>query len=145
MDRSELLEFMRGHAWAVQASVAPGRSVQAALIGFAVTDDLHIVFQALASTRKLVNLRNNPRIALVIGGWSSGDERTLQYEGVADEPQGEELDRLTAVYRQRFSGGWSTTPWPGWVYVRVRPTWLRYSDYTARPARIVEVTTPDLP
>jgi uncharacterized protein YhbP (UPF0306 family) len=144
MDRPGLLEYLRSHHWAVQASTTLRDSVQAALIGFAVTDDLQIVFEALESTRKIQNLRRNPRIALVIGGWTAGDERTVQYEGVADEPQGEELEHLKAVYLQRFPGGWSRKSWSGWVYVRVRPTWLRYSDYRSKSPSIVEFTALDL-
>jgi uncharacterized protein YhbP (UPF0306 family) len=144
MDRPGLLAFLRLHPWAVQASTAPGGSAQAALIGFAVTDDLQIVFEALESTRKIQNLRRNPRIALVIGGWTAGDERTIQYEGVTDEPQGEELQGLREIYLRRFPGGWSRKSWPGWVYVRVRPTWLRYSDYTSRLPSIAEFTALDL-
>jgi len=144
MDRPGLLAFLRRHSWAIQASTTPGGSLQAALIGFAVTDDLQIVFEALESTRKIQNLRRNPRIALVIGGWTAGDERTVQYEGVTDEPQGEELERLKAIYLQRFPGGWSRKARPAWVYVRVRPTWLRYSDYASESPRIVEFTALDL-
>jgi len=43
--------------------------------GVGVTDQFEIVFDTLASTRKAQNLRRNPRIALVIGGWTPGDER----------------------------------------------------------------------
>jgi uncharacterized protein YhbP (UPF0306 family) len=144
MDRPGLLEFLRSHHWAVQASTTPRGSVQAALIGFAVTDDLQIVFEALDSTRKIQNLRRHPKIALVIGGWTAGDQRTVQYEGVADELQGEELERLKPIYLQRFPAGWSRMPWSGWVYVRVRPTWLRYSDYRSKSPSIVEFTALDL-
>jgi uncharacterized protein YhbP (UPF0306 family) len=144
MDRLGLLAFLRRHSWAIQASTTPGGSVQAALIGFVVTDDLQIVFEALESTRKIQNLRRNPRIALVIGGWTAGDERTVQYEGAADEPHGEELEGLKAIYLRRFPGGWSRKSWPGWVYVRVRPTWLRYSDYASGSPRVVEFTALDL-
>jgi len=40
MTRAELLQFISGHKWAVQASVAATGAPQAAVIGFAVTDDL---------------------------------------------------------------------------------------------------------
>jgi hypothetical protein len=35
---------------------------------------------------------------VVIGGTASEDERSVQYEGVADEPHGAELDRLKPLY-----------------------------------------------
>ena len=98
MDPKQLLEFLRQYRLAVQASVSVTGGSQAALVGFAVTDRFEIVFDTLDSTRKAQNLRRNPRLALVIGGLEAGDERTVQYEGVADEPSGPELERLKAVY-----------------------------------------------
>ena len=78
------------------------------------------------------------RLALVIGGWLAGDERTVQYEGIADEPSGAELERLKQVYYSAYPDGPSRLSWPGLIYVRVRPTWIRYSDYTVNPPEIVE-------
>jgi Pyridoxamine 5'-phosphate oxidase len=121
-----------------------GGDAQAAIIGFAVTDDLQIVFESLDSTRKIRNLRHNPKIALVVGGWGAGDERTVQYEGLADEPQGAELERLKAIYLRRFPEGSSGKSWPGWAFVRVRSTWARYSDFTQKPPSIVEFSARDL-
>jgi hypothetical protein len=92
MTATDVLAFLRTQRLAVQASRGAGESVQAALVGIAVTDALEIVFDTLASTRKARNLRLSPRAALVIGGWMSGDERTVQYEGPTDEPTGAELD-----------------------------------------------------
>jgi hypothetical protein len=30
--------------------------------------------------------------------------------------------------------------WPGLIYVRIRPTWIRYSNYNIDPPQIVEFT-----
>ena len=38
-------------------------------------------------------------MALVIG-WDDG--RTVQYEGICDEPAGNELEQLKALYFERF-------------------------------------------
>jgi hypothetical protein len=110
----------------------------------AVTDRFEIVFDTLDSTRKARYLRDNQHIALVIGGVTPGDERTAQYEGIADVPDGEELRRLTAVYYTVHSDGRRRASWPGLIYVRVRPTWIRYSDYNVDPPLIVEVRADQL-
>jgi len=138
MDARGLLEFLRQHRLAVQASVFATGGPQAAVVGFAVTDRFEIIFDTLDSTRKVQNLRQNPKLALVIGGLVAGDERTVQYEGIADEPSGQELERLTKVYYRVFPDGTSRLNWPGLIYVRVRPTWIRYSDYNVDPPEIVE-------
>jgi len=140
MTRAELLTFMRGHSLAVQASVSAVDAPQAAVVGFAVTDDFEIVFDTLETTRKVVNLRRNAHCALVIGGLLDGDERTVQYEGIADEPSGQELEGLKEVYFARFPDGRDRQKWAGLTYLRVRPMWIRYSDFNQAPPVIVEVT-----
>jgi hypothetical protein len=138
--RADVLAFMRSHSLAVQASVSASSSPQAAVVGFIVTDGFEIFFDTLDSTRKVLNLRQNSAIALVIGGLVSGDERTVQYEGLADEPKGVELDALKAQYFRRFPDGPARQSWPGLTYVRARPRWLRFSDFNQAPPEIVEFT-----
>ena len=138
--RADILEFMRGHSLAVQASVSASNSQQAAVVGVIITDDFDVFFDRMASTRKVSNLRRNARIALVIGGLTDGDERTVQYEGIADEPNGLELERLKARYFVRFPDGRDRQNWPGVTYVRTRPQWLRFSDFNQTPPEIVEIT-----
>ena len=144
MSAAELLTFLRRHRLAVQASVSPAATPQAAVIGYAVTDWFEIVFDTLDSSRKGQNLRRNNRIALVIGGLADGEERTVQYEGITDEPSGEELDRLKQVYYAAWPDGPSRLSWPGLIYVRVRPTWIRYSNFNANPPQIVEFAADQL-
>ena len=138
MTREALLEFMRSEKYAVQASVSPGTHPQAAVVGIVVSDRFEIVFDTLASSRKAPNLRANPAVAFVIGGLRDGDERTVQYEGTADEPTGGELERLLALYYERFPDGRERRSWPGMTYIRVKPTWIRYSDFGGQPPEIVE-------
>jgi general stress protein 26 len=130
---------MRAHRLAVQATASTDGTPQAAVVGFAVSDHFEIVFDTLASTRKAQNIRANSRVAFVIGGLKRNDERTVQYEGIADEPTSAELERLKTIYYEVFPDGPDRLSWPGLIYVRVRPTWLRYSDYSRDPVEIVEL------
>lgn len=138
MTTAELLAFMRANRLAVQASVSAASAAQAAVVGIAVTDAFELVFDTLDSTRKVANIRTNPRLAFVIGGTMPGDERTVQYEGVADEPAGPERDRVRAAYFSVWPDGPARAKWPGVVYVRVRPTWIRYSDFNRNPPKVIE-------
>jgi general stress protein 26 len=144
MSRDELLAFMRKYRVGVEASVSAAGAAQAAVVGIAITDRFEIVFDTLASSRKMHNLRRNPHIALVIGGLADGEVRTVQYEGIADEPSGDELERLKAIYYEVYPDGPSRLAWPGLTYVRVRPSWIRYSDFSADPPQILEFTADDL-
>ena len=138
MTRNDLLNFLRQHTLAVQATVSPTNTPQAAVIGFMITDNFEIFFDSITANRKVGNLRNNPAIAFVIGGLLKGDERTAQYEGVADEPVGSELTRLQEMYFTRFPEGRERQGWSGIVYFRARPKWIRYSDYSQNPPQVVE-------
>jgi hypothetical protein len=97
MEARKLLEFLQQHRLAVEATVSSSASPQAAVVGIAVTDQFEIVFDTIDSTRKAQNFRRNPRLAFVIGGLTGGEERTVQYEGMADEPSGSELERVNAA------------------------------------------------
>ncbi|MEV6398017.1 pyridoxamine 5'-phosphate oxidase family protein [Streptomyces sp. NPDC051907] len=136
MNRDDLIWFLRRHRLAVQSSVSPAGAPQAAVVGYAVSDELEIVFDTVETTRKYENLRADPRIALVVG-WD--DAITAQIEGVADFPAGSELERLQACYFLAYPDGRDRLSWPGITHVRVRPGWVRYSDFTQDPPRIEEL------
>lgn len=139
--RADLVRFAGRHKLGVLATVSPGGAPEAAVVGVAVTGDLELVFDTLGSTRKAQNLRRDPRIAFVIG-WD--EEQTLQYEGIADEPSGAELERLKAIYFAAFLDGPSRQSWAGITYFRVRPTWVRYSDFRSVQPLILELSGAEL-
>jgi hypothetical protein len=131
--RTDVRNFLRRHRVCVQASMSSAGGPQAAAVAYVVTDDLEIVFEAVVGSRKMRNLRRDPRIAIVV---SDADEM-VQIEGIADEPAGDELERLKSVYSR---GADRDTRWkqsrPGddakdrtFTWVRVKPTWVRYSDF----------------
>jgi hypothetical protein len=59
MTRHDTLEFIRSHSLAVQASVSPDGSPQAAVVGFIVTDDFGVVFDTVDTSRKVVLARRS--------------------------------------------------------------------------------------
>lgn len=140
LSRSELLANLRKRRYCVVASLAPDGAPQAAVVGFAVSDDLELVFDTLATTRKITNLRRDPRIAVVVG--VGEDECTVQIDGVADELTGPDLARLRPVYFAAFPDGVDRLKWPGITYVRVRPKTIRYSDFAASGGPRIEEMAP---
>ena len=136
MTRNELYAFMNAHRWAVQATVHPSGTPQAAVIGFAVTEELDLVFDTLKTSRKCRNLLKSPAMALVIG-WD--DAQTLQIEGVADTPDGAALERLKSRYFEVFRDGRERERRKDITYLRVKPEWFRYSDFRVEPTKIIEL------
>jgi hypothetical protein len=80
----------------------------------------------------------------VLGGWAPGEEQTIQYEGVADKPSGPERERVRELYFSVYPDGRERLSWAVLIHVRVRPTWLRYSDFGRSPEQILEYSAAEL-
>lgn len=136
MTLDALVAFLQAHRLGVVATRGADGAPQAAVVGLAVSDAGELVFDTLESSRKARNLRGDARIAVVV----HDDATTAQLEGVADFPTGDERDRLLAVYLAVYPDGRDRLAWEGITHVRVRPTWVRVSDYRVDPPRIEEWT-----
>ncbi|MGB7845311.1 MAG: hypothetical protein WBL63_06830 [Candidatus Acidiferrum sp.] len=104
-------------------------------MGFAVTPELEIIFDTVKSSRKYPNLKKNARVAWVIGCTT---EVSVQYEGIVEELEGAALVKYKKTYFAKFPDGPARESWPGITYFVVRPRWVRYCDYDAKPPRIEE-------
>ena len=138
--REALLRFLEGARYGVVASVDAAGDAQAAVVGFALTDRLELVFDTLGSTRKAENLRKRGRAAVVFTRGSA----TAQIEGDVDEPAGDALERVRAAYYEAFPDGRERASWPGITWFRVRPTWIRTSSFASDPPAVVELSADQL-
>jgi pyridoxine/pyridoxamine 5'-phosphate oxidase len=135
MTLEEVFDIAKRKRYLVVSSVNESGAPEAALMGFAVTQANEVVFDTLASSRKAVNLARNPAAALVIG-WD--DNISLQIEGVARRPVGDDLASAKAAYFGEWPDGRARENWPNIAYVVVQPKWIRYSDYAAGPPVVEE-------
>jgi hypothetical protein len=138
LTRAYVHDFIARHRYGVLSTIAASGAPQSALVGIAVSPELEIYFDTVDTTRKVANLRANPRASFVIG-WEN--EQTLQLEGIADEPEGDALAHLKKIYFGAFSDGPDREKWKGITYYRVRPAWLRFSSYID-PQLIEEMSFP---
>jgi general stress protein 26 len=137
MQVEELYNFIHARKLAVLSTAASNGDPQSALVGIAVSAELQIVFDTIKSSRKYANLKADPRISFVIG-WDA--ETTVQYEGIAIEPQGEQLRQAQQIYFKTWPDGVERKQWPGITWFLVTPRWIRYSDFDT--CRIEELTFP---
>ena len=128
MQLDRLYRFIDARKLAVISTTSPGGNPQSALVGVAVSPQLHIVFDTVKSSRKYANLKADPRISLVTG-WDA--EITLQYEGTAVEPEGETLQYAQSLYFNTWPDGVERKQWPGITWFLITPTWVRYSDFNS--------------
>ena len=139
MDKASIHSFMARHRYGVVSSISRSGTPQSALVGIATTAELEIVFDTVKSSRKYPNLLERPQCSFVVG-W--GGEQTVQFEGLAMEPQGAELERYQAAYFSVWPDGPARMSWPGIAYFVVRPRWLRFSDFDQSPPLIEESVFP---
>lgn len=173
MEQSELLAYLRSLRVGVLGTLSPSLEPQGALVGYAVTPALEILFDTLRTTRKYRNMMANPHVSFTVGGTrgtigsasgkdndstgldnhsglsddgsgvsnhdsglksaNSGlshiDERTVQYEGIAKELAGEQLEQLQPIYFATWPDGVERKQWPGITWFVIRPRWIRFSDF----------------
>ena len=59
-------------------------------------------------------------------------------------PSGAELERIRECYFVAYPDGRDRLAWQGIQHVRVRPDWVRFSDFRSDPPRIVELGPAEL-
>ena len=121
-------QFISQQKLAVVSTISPDNNPEAALVGIAVTENFDIIFDTVKTSRKYANLRQNPKVAVVIG-WDS--ETTVQYEGEAQVLENDaDSQKLREVYYNAYPDGRERTEtWPNLVHIRITPKWLRYSKF----------------
>ena len=130
MKLEEVFEIVRRTRLAVVSSVHEFGAPELALVGFALTQDNEIVFDTLGSSRKAGNFTRRSAAALVVG-WE--DDITVQIEGDARRPQGEDLANAKAAYFREWPDGRARENWPDIAYIVVKPRWVRYACYAGAP------------
>ena len=131
-----MYEYIKGHKLAVIATVNGEALPEAAVIGIAVTKDLEIICGSFNTSRKYQNLKQNPRLALVIG-WEKG--QTVQYEGTARELDDDETEAALETFLAHIPSAAKYVQLEYEVVYKVKPTWIRFSDLSVDPWERFEV------
>ena len=139
MDKAGLYSFMARFRYGVVSTISKAGTPQSALVGIAMTLELEIVFDTVKTSRKYHNLLDRPDCSFVVG-WEG--EQTVQFEGLAMEPKGNDLRRYQQAYFVTWPDGPARMSWPGIAYFVVRPHWIRYSDFDKNPPQIEETMFP---
>ena len=139
MTKEFIYNFIKQQKLAVISTLSAEQKPEAALIGFAISKDLEIVFDTVKTSRKYKNLLQNPNVAVVIG-WDN--ETTVQYEGIATELAGLRDDGYREIYFEVYPDGRERAEtWLGLVHFKVAPKWLRYSNFN-EPVVVEEMREP---
>lgn len=136
-DRDIVRQFMSSlNLMSISSTSAEGYP-QSALVEFAETDDLNIIFDTYAHFRKIRNLRERPRVALVFDDRTS---ITVQYEGIVKEAVGSEIAECMDIYLAKLPEARRFVEIPETRWFVVRPIWIRYTNVNLEPWEIRELT-----
>jgi pyridoxine/pyridoxamine 5'-phosphate oxidase len=130
MTLEQIFNIARSKRYLIVSTVNESGAPEAALMGFALTQANEVVFDTLSTSRKAVNLARNPAAALVIG-WE--ENISLQIEGVARRPVGDDLASAKAADFSQWPDGRARENWSDIAYLVVQPKWIRYSNYSGAP------------
>lgn len=134
--RKKILDFLKSQKHGVLSTADGSGHPHAALVAFTETDDFEIVIGTMHDTKKFTNLQSNPNVSFTV----STDRISVQYKGVArvlvgaSEQHGRSLHLAKNPASKKYSSHGKQR------YVKITPSWIRYSDYEASPEQIFEIT-----
>ncbi|MEI6327556.1 MAG: pyridoxamine 5'-phosphate oxidase family protein [Candidatus Roizmanbacteria bacterium] len=134
--RHAIATYLGNHHLAVISTANIQGAPQSAVIGYSCTGDLEIVFTTYADSRKVINLKKNPRVSLVIG-WDGG--RTLQYEGEAHLVVGAQAVKLEEFHYNIVPTAAKYTQPKKQILYKITPKWIRLTDFHQDPWQVWEV------
>lgn len=136
MNQDEIIKFINDHKFMV-ISTKTDDYPESAAIEYG-NDGLTFIFDTSDSSRKFQNIQKSPKVSVVIG-WDEQENKTVQYQGMAELLDGEELEHLKKAYfaKSPEAAKWQDTE--GNVYIKVTPKWVRMTDLNTDPWTISEL------
>lgn len=133
--KQEALAFLKSHSLASLATVSPEGQPRARLLYYASDDAFNTYFLSLANTRKVADIRANPKAALVVA--SDDKEHTLQIEGVFEEMTDTATfgPMITELSKNLYPETGPSAPITHMdkahpVFFKLTPTWIRWNNFT---------------
>lgn len=131
MGLSDVRQFLDQHETCVISTVGENSQPESATVGFSVDGDFTIMIATNEKTRKAQNLQVNNKVALVIG---FEGPKTVQLEGVARLVDPEVSANRINLHFEKVPGAKKFANDTGQNHYLIAPTWLRFTDYTKKPA-----------
>ncbi len=134
MQRTDALAFLKNHSLGTLATLSTEGTPRARVLYYACDESLSLYFLTLANTRKVADIRANPKAAFVVT--DAEKNQTLQIEGVFEEitdtatfgPILSELSgRLFPEESQAAPITHMDSAKP--VFFKLVPTWIRFGDF----------------
>lgn len=122
---------------AVLSTVTPDKTSESAVVEISASDNLELIFDTLPTFRKYKNLKSNQSVSVVIG-W---EPATIQYEGIALELDGQEIEGYKQIHFQKFPEAIKFEKL-GIRFFKIIPRWIRFTDVSKQPWEVFEIEFP---
>lgn len=139
-------QFLTEHRLLTLATVSSEQKPEAALVYYVIDDELNLYFATYKNSRKIENIRTNPRVAMVIG--HEVNAVVLQMEGTAhvieeSNVKGNVLARLSAIGNQnpqalQFPPLLALSENSTMEFIHVSIDWFKMSHFESDITTIIE-------
>jgi len=137
-NKDKILRFIKNQKLMVISTLNKNNYPESALVGFSENADLEVIFGIFNDTRKYLNLEGNKNVSLVIG-FDINEKITIQYEGIANEVKGKELEQCKKIHIDKLENEEYVNNSKEKIF-KIIPKWIRYSDLSKEPEEIFEIS-----
>lgn len=140
MDNTQkILDYLGTQLLGVLSYVNAAGKPQSALVAVTETEGLDLIFGTDKTSRKYQQILNNPHVAFVIGTDVEAGI-TVQYEGIATEVDGAELEKARDLHLKKNPQSKKFAFKDSQTFFTVKLTWVRYAAMNQQPPEIFELT-----
>lgn len=132
---SLILDLLHSQMLGVVSTVNDAGSPESALVAFAETPELEIIFGTFNDTRKFRNIQEHSTISFVVGG----DNKSIQIEGRAHIADGSESQQCADILVSKNPRAARFVTEPRERFVLLRPTWIRFTNFGTKPETVFEL------
>ncbi len=137
-EKLKVREFMKSQKLCVVSTISGEGKPESALVAFSETENFEIIFGTFNNTRKYENLKKNGNVSIVIG-FDDELKKTIQYEGIALEAKGEEIEMCKRIHLKKNNKTKKYNDEKEQRFFIVKPKWLRYIDLDKEPEEIISL------
>ena len=137
VNKNTVLEFIKKNDFCVLSTSSKTGKSESAVMALTVKDDFTLLMNTAGTTRKIINLLENPQVSVIVGGLKN--DPSVQIDGKASVIEGDEAKTACAymlnVHPELKDYGIETGK-----FISITPNWLRWVDFTQNPPVIEEFT-----
>lgn len=131
-------EFLQRNKLCVLSTLNQDGYPNSAVMSFSETSELEIIFSTWNQTRKYANLQTNQKVSVTIG-WSFDEFVTVQYQGIAEEINPEEVSKYRDIHIAKNEYSKKFAFLEDNKFFKIKPVWIKYSNLRTNPDEIFEL------